>query len=100
MKSSVSVGRCHLRPQEPGELAGDRGGHDRLDVLTGREGTEPSTQPTLRAPGTSDGCRRHSFLTFGETCADMGDVVVGPRRFAQLAADVAVTRTGDPTAVL
>jgi len=24
---------CHLGPQESGELSGDRGGHDALDVL-------------------------------------------------------------------
>ena len=48
-----SVGH-HLGPQEPGELAGDGGGHHGADVLVGGELTEAAGEADLGRPRTGD----------------------------------------------
>src|SRR5713101_743439 len=97
MGSSV---RRHLSPQEAGELSGDGRGHDRLDVLSGRQGAEPARQANLGLPGPGRGCRRDSLLAGSKTGADMGLVLIRPGCFAQLSSDVAVAGPGDRAAVL
>jgi hypothetical protein len=44
----------HLGPQEPGELARDRGSDNRADVLAGGELLEPFREAYLRVPGARD----------------------------------------------
>ena len=47
----------HFCPHEPGEFAGDGGGHDGAAVFARREVTAPPTQPDLRSPGAKLGHR-------------------------------------------
>ena len=42
--------RRHLGPQESGELSGDRGRHDALDVLACGQRAEPGAQALLGCP--------------------------------------------------
>src|SRR5512132_4453196 len=75
----ASLGR-HLRPQEPGELPGDRGGDHVLGVLAGGQPPEAPTQPQLRRPGTGEDCRVQALVAFAELEPDGGAVLQGPGR--------------------
>ena len=61
-KITVSDLGHHLGPEEPGELAGDGGGHDRAHVLVGGELAEPPGQADLRGPRAGHGLGRHTLL--------------------------------------
>ena len=91
--SSGHVGG-HLGPHEPGELAGDRGGHHRLGVLDRGQAPEPPTQAGLGLPRTSDGLRRHAVLAAAQRRSHRGAVLVGPRGLDQLGAHLFVAGLG------
>src|SRR5215218_4436354 len=80
----------HLGPQEPGELPGDRGRHDALDVLAGGQDPEPGAQALLGFPRPGGDRWGQALLTAGDPHADGGVVLVGPGRLDQLGAQVAL----------
>ena len=59
---ACSVGRDHLGPHEPGELAGHGSVDHGLGVLAGRQLAELAAQPLLRRPGACDRGRGHLLL--------------------------------------
>ena len=89
----------HLGPQEPGQFAGDRGGHDGFGVLAGGQGAEPSGQAQLRGPCAGDHLWVQPELAAGNRAAHIRSMPVGPGRLDQLRAQVGVAGLGQPTAV-
>jgi hypothetical protein len=89
----------HLGPQEPGELPGDRGRHDALDVLAGGQDPEPGAQALLGFPRPGGDRWGQALLTAGDPHADGGVVLVGPGRLDQLGAQVGVAGLGERAAV-
>ena len=73
------VGRSS-RPQEPGGLSGDRGGHDALDVLARGQRTEPGAPARLGCPRPGGDLWRAALLAAGDRNADRGAVLQGPGR--------------------
>src|SRR6266511_343123 len=68
----------HLRPQEPGELPGDRGRHDGLDVLAGCQDPEPGAQALLGCPRPGNNLGFKALLAAGDL--DAGAMLQGPGR--------------------
>jgi hypothetical protein len=95
-----SVVGDHLGPQEPGELTGDGGGHDRADILVDGELTEAAREADLGRPRAGDGGGRHPGVALADAGTDVGAVLIGPGGFAQLAAQMGITGPGDVTASL
>jgi hypothetical protein len=62
----------HLGPQEPGELPGDHGRHDGLDVLAGGQDPEPGAQALLGGPRPGGDLWWQALLAAGDLHADGG----------------------------
>jgi hypothetical protein len=94
-----SGGRCgHLGPQEPGQFPGDRDCDHVTAVFTGVQLAESGAQSLLGGPGPGGRGRAGAFLTAAQGHADTGTVLVGPRRFDHLGAQVGVAGLGDVSA--
>ena len=72
----ASLGR-HLRPQEPGELPGDRGDDHILGVLAGGQATKAAAQPQLGRPGPGHHLGIQALLAVAQVGPDRGPVLVG-----------------------
>src|SRR6266496_699028 len=70
----------HLGPQEPGELPGDRGRHDGLDVLAGCQDPEAGAQALLGCPRPGNNLGFKALLAAGDLHADGGAMLQGPGR--------------------
>ena len=90
----------HLGPEEPGELTGDGGGHDRAHVLVGSQLSEAPGQTDLRGPGAGHGLWWHTLLALSDADSDVGAVLVGPGRFAELAPQMGIAGPGDRATAL
>ena len=85
----------HLGPEEPGELAGDGGGHDRAHVLVGSELAEPPREPDLCGPRAGYGLGGYTHLALSDAGAHVRTVLVGPGRFAELTPQMGIAGPGD-----
>ena len=94
-KNTVFDLGCHLGPEEPGELTSDGGGHHGADILVGGQLSEPLGQANLCRPRAGHGLGWDTLLTFSDTDTDVGAVLVGPGRFAELASEVGIAGPGD-----
>jgi len=56
----------HLRPQEPGELAGDRRSDHAFGVLASGEVPGTAAQAQLGGPRSSDHLKRQSLVALGD----------------------------------
>jgi hypothetical protein len=97
---NISVICDHFGPQETSELSRDRCGNDRAHVLMCTQLTEPRRQTGLRLPRPRNCGWQSITLTFCDARADTWAVLIRPRGFAQLGAQMRIAGTGDVTAVL
>ena len=92
--SCTRVMRAHV-PDESGQFAGDaHDSHVPVLAVCG-EFSEAAAQSQLRVPGAVDDGSGQAFVSDLDDAADLGGEAVGPRRFDQDLACVAVAGLGD-----